>query len=151
MSNLGWNKTIKYLGLSHYTPAQWNYLVNNYYNEYYATEADTQRRRQERNLRNNNRSIQLANKNPFIQNHQQSGTTTYFFYMNTYNYKYIVYQPDANGKRKVNAFVFINGTGVWCNMGFFELQAGQTLAEYVQLCYVSKEGEPPYFIGKNDY
>ncbi len=129
------------------TPAQFNYLVDNYYNDYFATEADNQRRRQMRNLINNNKTISQANSNPFIQQHQLTDTTTYFFYMNTYNYRYIVNNKlNPNGTRKVHASVFISGTGCWCDMGCFELQPGQTLAQYVQLCYQSTEGGKPYFI-----
>ncbi len=127
-------------------PVHFNYLVDNYYNQYYATEAVTQRRRQMRNLINNNKTIQQANQNPFVKQYQKTGGITYFFYMNTYNYRYIVYPPNAQGIRKVDSSVLINSTGVWCPMGCFELQPGQTLAEYVQLCYESSEGGPPYFI-----
>lgn len=141
-----WNQKIKYLNLQKLNPYQWDYLVNNYYNEYYATEAITQRRRQERNLRNNERSIQEANRNGLIAYSKKTNSQTFFFKMNTYNYKYIVFPPNASGKRPVQSFVFINGTGCWCNMGCFELEPNQTLAQYVQLCYESKEGGPPYFI-----
>ncbi len=137
-----WNQNIKYLNKKRLTHQEFDYLVNNYYNQYYATEADTQRRRQLRNLNNNNKSIALNNKNPFIGSKGQ----TFFFYMNTYTYKYIVYQPDSFGKRKVDSFVFINSTGCFCPMGCFELEPNQTLAQYVQLCYESREGGPPYFI-----
>ncbi len=146
-----WNQKIKYLNQKTLTPHQWEYLVNNYYNEYYATEADTQRRRQERNLRNNNQSIREANKNGLLTYDKIHNTVTYFYYYNTYNYKYIVHQPDPLGFRKVLAFVYITGTNTWCYMGPFTLEPNQTLAQYVQLCYQSYEGGPPFFIKKPNY
>ncbi len=151
--NSNWNtytpcylKNIKYLNKKNLTPNQFEYLVNNYYNEYYATEAETQRRRQERNLRNNNQSIFEANKNGLISFDKKMNAVTYFYYFNTYNYKYIVFKPNPDGSRKVLAFVLINSTGCWCNMGCFTLKPGQTLASYVQLCYqASQNNRVPFF------
>ncbi len=117
------------------THNQFDFLVENYYNQYYATEALTQKRRQMRNLMNNNQSIQKANKDYLIEFSKKTNTQTFFFYMNTYNYKYIVYLPELDGRRKVQSFVYQNTQNVWCYMGDFYLNPGQTLAEYVQLCY----------------
>ncbi len=129
-----WNQNILYLNKKRLNKAEWNYLVNNYYNEYFATEAITQRRRQERNLRNNNLSIQQSNKNGLIKMHQKTGITTFFYYFNTYSYKYDVYLPKEDGSRKVEAYVLINSTGCWCFMGCFTLPKCQNLARYLQIC-----------------
>ena len=140
------NQSSKLLQKKRLTPVEFNYLVDNYYNDYYATVADGQRRRQMRNLINNNKTIAQANMNPFIQQHKDTNTTTFFYYFNTYTYKYNVnnlLNPD--GTRKVRSFVFITSTGCWCDMGCFELQPNQTLAQYVQLCYKSTEGGKPFF------
>ncbi len=134
MSNC-YYQNYRYLNKKRLTQGEFNFLVDNYYNQYYATEALTQRRRQIRNLINNNRSIQQANKNPFIKFDKKTHTQTFFFYMNTYNYKYIVYKPELDGRRRVQSFVYINTQNVWCYKGEFYLNPGQNLAEYVQLCY----------------
>lgn len=141
------NQSAKLLKKNTLTPQQFNYLVDNYYNDYYATEADGQRRRQMRNLINNNKTIGQANQNPFLPQNRVTNTTTFFYYFSTYTYKYIVNNNlNPDGTRKVHSFVFITSTGCWCNMGCFELQPGQTLAQYVQLCYQSTEGGKPFFV-----
>ena len=146
MSSYRCNQSAKLLQKKTLTPQQFNYLVDNYYNQYYATEAITQRRRQMRNLMNNNQTISQANQNPFLAQNRLTNTTTFFYYFNTYTYKYMVNNNlNPNGTRKVHAFVLIASTGCWCDMGCFELQPGQTLAQYVQLCYQSTEGGKPFF------
>lgn len=117
------------------TQNQFNFLVNNYYNQYYATEALTQRRRQMRNLMNNNKSIQTSNRDGLIEFSKKTNTQTFFYYMSTYNYKYIVYPEDIDGRRKVDSFVYQNTQNVWCYMGIFYLNPGQSLANYIKLCY----------------
>ncbi len=127
-----WNSPILYLNKKRLTKGEFEYLVNNYYNEYYATEAITQRRRQLRNLKNNNQSIRKANYNPFV---YEKNFQTYFYYMNTYTYKYLVYPLLPDGRRKVHSYVLINSAGNFCDMGCFYLNPGQNLADYVNLCY----------------
>jgi hypothetical protein len=146
MSSYRCNQSAQILQKQRITPQEFNYLVDNYYSQYFATEAVTQRRRQMRNLMNNNQTIAQANRNPFLPQNRKTNTTTFFYYFSTYNYKYIVNNNlNPDGTRKVHAFVFISSTGCWCDMGCFELQPGQTLAQYVQLCYQSTEGGKPFF------
>lgn len=89
------------------TMADFNYDVLSYYNEYYATEYETQQRRILRNYYNNNQSIKQANKNPFINN---QGKKFNFFYSYAQNYMFV----EDTKTNIIDIYILINKS--WCKI-----------------------------------
>lgn len=89
------------------TMADFNYDVISYYNEYYATEYETQQRRILRNYYNNNQSIKESNRNPFINNKDKKFN---FFYSYAQNYMFV----EDNKTKIIDIYILINKS--WCKI-----------------------------------
>jgi hypothetical protein len=114
------------------TYQQFNRRVYDYYNQYYATEALTLKRRQARNIINNDISIKQNNCNYFIKN--SINKKFYFYNPPDYQYAFIEYNPiNKNSKmKKIQQFVLINGC--WANQGCFFIGAKRNLQTYLLGC-----------------
>jgi len=105
------------------TQAAWNYDVLRYYNEYYATEKETQNRRIARNYAMYQADIRKQNQNVFQNN---KGIKTYFFY--TYLYSYMIHEyPEVNGIRKNIIYIRIQNQNTWCLQRIINLKKGECL------------------------
>lgn len=113
------------------TYQQFNRMVYDYYNQYYATERTTLMRRLRRNLINNNISIKQNNTNYFIKN--GAGKKYYFYNPPDYQYAFIEYQPNKNNKnKKIQQFIMINSC--WVSQGCFFIGAKENLSVYLLGC-----------------
>ena len=96
--------------------------VYTYYNQYYATEYETQQRRLLRNLYNNNQSIKEANQNPFLQNPDKK----YYFQYNEGN-TYMYVETTLPDKKKVEKYVYIYTQKVWCPKSSFYIEKSKDI------------------------
>ena len=78
-----------------------------YYNQYYATEKETQQRRIMRNYLSNQETIKKSNQNPFINN---AGKKFNFLY--TYAQNYMIVTDTI--KNTVTVYIRINNS--WCTL-----------------------------------
>ena len=107
------NKYIKKSTIPNYIPVKnmqdFNYDVIAYYNEYYASPAETQRRRILRNYYSNQQTIKQFNKNPFINNKNKK-----FNFLYTYEQNYMI----VENENSIDLYILINKN--WCRMAHFK-------------------------------
>jgi len=103
------------------TEAAWNYDVLHYYNQYCATEKETQNRRIARNYAMYQNDLKLQNRNPY---QNQKGFKTFFFY--SYLYSYMIHEfPEVNSLRKNVIYIRLNNS--WCLQHIIYLKKGECL------------------------
>jgi hypothetical protein len=96
-------------GLPNYIPVKnrydFEYDIYAYYNQYYATAAETQQRRIMRNYLSNQQTIKQYNKNPFINNKSKK-----FNFLYTYGQTYMIVEDKL--KENIVMYILINNN--WC-------------------------------------
>ena len=93
----------------------WEYDIYAYYNQYYATEYETQQRRNYRNYINSQNDIKKSNKNLYTNN---GGKKFYFFYSLLQSYMII----DNTSKKNLSVYKLINNC--WCGMKYYPNKSG---------------------------
>jgi hypothetical protein len=109
------------------TKASWDYDVLHYYNQYCATEKETQNRRVARNYAMYQADLKKQNQS-MIQT--KNGIRTYFFY--TYLYSYMVHEyPEVNGLRKNVVYLRLPNQNCWCLQRTILLKENQCLFDFL--------------------